>query len=131
MLDEFPVPSTDAEWNEFIEAWIAGWPIADRTEAEKWAADAVTDWALEEKHEPVWEFITRAFGKEMPDTTFAILAAGPMEDLLSEFGPLYIDRVEELARTNPRFNELLGGVWRLSMTDEVWERVQKIRSIVW
>ena len=132
MLDEFPVPATDAEWDKFIEAWIASWPIDDRSEDVAWAADAISDWSLEEdKHETLWEFITRAFEKKMPERTFAVLAAGPLEDLLSEFGHLYIDRVEELARKNPRFNELLGGVWRLSMTDNVWERVQKARLKVW
>jgi hypothetical protein len=42
-----------------------------------------------------------------------------------------IDRVEELARKNPRFNYLLGGVWKNMMTDDIWFRVEKARLKVW
>jgi len=56
-----------------------------------------------------------------------MLAAGPLEDLLSSFGPDYIDRVETLARDDGRFKLLLGGVWRLGMTDDVWGRMQAAR----
>ena len=61
----------------------------------------------------------------------AVLAAGPLEDLLAKRGEDFIDRVEELARKDPKFNDLLGGVWRNTMTDEVWQRVQAIRNHVW
>jgi hypothetical protein len=49
-----------------------------------------------------------------------------VEDLLSQHGPSFIDRVEHEARSNPKFAYLLGGVWRLEITDEVWQRVQKV-----
>ena len=39
--------------------------------------------------------------------------------------------IEELARKDPKFNYLLGGVWRNAMTDEVWQRLQAIRNHVW
>jgi hypothetical protein len=58
----------------------------------------------------------------------ASLAAGPAEELLVYHGPEYVDRVVELARKQPRFNWLLGGVWRNSIKDEVWQRVQAIRN---
>ena len=61
------------------------------------------------------------------DDTFpivAVLSAGPLEDLLAHHGPAFIDRIEDEASRNPRFRHLLGGVWKNSMTDEVWNRVQ-------
>ena len=67
----------------------------------------------------------------MPNLTFAILAAGALEDLLADHGPDYIDRVEDTARKDPKFNRLLGGVWKNSITDDVWHRVQAIRNEVW
>ena len=66
-----------------------------------------------------------------PAEAFSLLAAGPLEDLLSEHGPVFIDRLEQEATASKRFDHLLGGVWRLSMTDDVWNRVQKARSAVW
>jgi hypothetical protein len=131
---EVSVPSCDVEWEALIEAWVA----AQESEKQRsdddsgwWAADAVDDWRYAGKHAEVWEFITRAFDNRMSDTAFAILAAGPLEEFLADFGELYIDRVEELARKNPRFNDLLGGVWKNAMADNVWTRVQNARLKVW
>jgi len=56
------------------------------------------------------------------------VAAGPLEVLLSEHGPDFIDRVETEAAHNNRFREALTLVWRLEMTDDVWTRVQKARE---
>ena len=64
-------------------------------------------------------------------TLVAVLAAGPVEDLLAKHGGEFIDRVVELARKDPKFNYVLGGVWRSSIADDVWERVQSIRNHVW
>jgi hypothetical protein len=53
------------------------------------------------------------------------LAAGPLEDLLAEHGPNFIDRVETEARRDRRLFWTLGCVWKNSMTDDVWARVQR------
>jgi hypothetical protein len=132
--DEAPIPTNDLEWGAFIQAWITAEESGKRAsdyDPEWWAVDAALDWVIEDKHEALWEFILRSFEQEMSDKAFGVLAAGPLEDLLADFGELYIQRVEELARKNPRFNHLLGGVWRNSMTDDVWNRVKKARLTVW
>jgi hypothetical protein len=67
----------------------------------------------------------------MSDRAFAVLAAGPLEDLLAYHGSEFIDRVETEARRNPRFRDLLGGVWRNTITDDIWARVEKIRGPGW
>jgi hypothetical protein len=61
----------------------------------------------------------------------ALLAAGPLEDLLAHHGELWIDRVEAQAQADPKFNYLLGGVWQNQMTEDVWQRVQAVRRDVW
>jgi len=53
-----------------------------------------------------------------------VLAAGPLEDLLSIDGEQFIERCEDLARRDRRMAWLLGGVWQFEMTDEIWNRVQ-------
>ncbi len=62
---------------------------------------------------------------------FQVLAAGPLEGLLVHHGPAVIDRVEQLAADDRRFNLLLGGVWPSSIAPEVWARVVAIRGEVW
>jgi hypothetical protein len=131
--DEAPIPTNDLEWETLINAWIEAQESEERLSDDglnPWPVDAVLDWHLDDNHEALWEFILRSFEKQMSDKAFGVLAAGPLEDLLADFGELYIQRVEELARKNPRFNHLLGGVWRNSMTDDVWDRVQKARLTV-
>lgn len=67
----------------------------------------------------------------MSDRVIAVFAAGPLEDLLAKHGQKYIDRIEELALEDEKFNMLLGGVWRNTMASEVWNRVQTARKQVW
>jgi hypothetical protein len=59
------------------------------------------------------------------------LGAGPLEDFLNEYGPEYIDVMEQLAAKNPRFKMVLKGVWQTAEMDlEVWKRVEKVCSDV-
>lgn len=66
-----------------------------------------------------------------PSPFFAVLAAGPLEDLLGAHGTMLIQRVEAEAKTNQAFRMILGGVWRNAMTDEVWARVKAARGEAW
>ncbi len=122
---------TEAELQELVDAWIAAEDAQAFTpdfENHSWAVSQVIDWALEGEAELLWRFILAAYTRDISAKVTGILAAGPLEDLLSQHGPDHIDQVEDLARRDERFNHLLGGVWRLSMTDEVWARVQSVRQ---
>lgn len=120
------------------ERWVQEWEVsADENRVRSKdpevieAHEIVTGFHFDERHDLLWEFILAAFTKNMSRRVFSVLAAGPLEDLLASFGELYIDRVETLARRDPKFNDLLGGVWKNSMSDEVWERVTRSRSNGW
>jgi len=132
-VDEDPVPSSEAEWDLLITDWIAYSSEKGLSDSDPrwWAISAVIMFPINRNHEELWQFVTRTFEKEMSDKAFASLAAGPLEDLLGYFGELYIDRIEELARKNPRFNYLLGGVWKHLSTDDVWTRIEKVRLKEW
>ena len=124
----------ETELNSLIDAWIAVQDAKSNgpeQEAHWWAMDQVTDWTYDGPYEQLWQFITVAYKRNLSDRAIASLAAGPLEDLLAKQGPEFIERVEELARTDPKFNGLLGGVWRNTITDEIWQRVQKARLHVW
>lgn len=53
-----------------------------------------------------------------------LLAAGPVEDLLSYHGRDFIDRFENEARLDRRMAWVLGGAWQFKMSDEIWKRVR-------
>jgi hypothetical protein len=72
-----------------------------------------------------WELVTKLIDIAPCDEARGFFAAGPLEDLLSEHGPYLIARVEDRARDNPTFLRALQCVWRLGMTDDVWQRVQR------
>ncbi|OPY99492.1 hypothetical protein A5906_27735 [Bradyrhizobium sacchari] len=53
----------------------------------------------------------------------ALLAAGPLEDVISAGT---IDRIEHEARSNERFRDLLGGVWYYRASDELKTRLDAL-----
>ena len=129
-----PAPMDEAELKQIVDGWIVYASLErDSPEGEPhyWAFQMVMDWSLEGEGERLWPFILMAYQRDMNDKAEGMFAAGPLEDLLAKQGPEYIDRVEELARRDPKFNDLLGGVWRNTMTDEVWQRVQAVRQNAW
>ena len=124
----------ESELNEIVEAWIVAEHAEEHSPERKtndWAVERVIFWAVDREGELLWRFVTAAYKRDLSDKAIAYLAAGPLEDLLAGHGPEYIERVEVLARRDPKFNYLLGGVWRNTMTDEVWQRVQAARLYSW
>lgn len=75
-----------------------------------------------------WVLIQLMCSSHRPASLQALLATDLLEDLLIKHGPEYIDRVEETAATDPRFARLLNGIWKSSMTEEVWQRVHQKAS---
>jgi hypothetical protein len=124
----------DVELTKVVDAWIAAQTAeagSVKREHNEWAIDHLISSALDADGDFLWSFVRTAYQRDLPDRVVAVLAAGPLEDLLAKRGTEFIDRVEELARKDPKFNDLLGGVWRNTMSDEVWQRVQSIRNHVW
>jgi hypothetical protein len=93
------------------------------TSATEWASSKVIDLALESPEE-LWDFILEVLKRDPPTEVIEVLAAGPLEDYIAKLGERVIGQVEAQAAMDPKFRSLLGGVWRNSMSDEVWERVQ-------
>jgi hypothetical protein len=115
--------------DDLVFAYLLAW-AGEGGPSHGWASPELDD-IVRDDPERAWGIILR-LSEQAPDEEFkAILAAGPVEDLLSQHGPSFIDRVEQRAVADAKFNHLLGGVWRLGMTDDVWARVQVARSNVW
>lgn len=113
---------------------VQGWISLQRTdenspEYEKlfvhW--EAVTE-LVRERPAAAWLFVLEVLKADSSTAVLEDRSARPLEDLLAQHGGCMIDRVEEEARANPKVASVLGGVWKNAMTDEVWQRVQKIRD---
>ena len=95
-----------------------------------WAWEKIIDLI---RHEPenAWELIKKILKYDSSYKIISRLSAGPLETFLVDHGEKFIDRVEEEAKKNPDFAKLLGGVWKNAMSDEVWERIQKVCDKSW
>lgn len=96
----------------------------------EWADDAVLDVVLSDGKRG-FELVKALLDRADNDHLIANLAAGPLETLLSTHGETIISDVEAESVANERFKFLLGGVWKGGMSDDVWERIQKIERPSW
>lgn len=93
-----------------------------------WVYEAFND-AVQNDPELAWALILAVLDLTNNDYVLDNLSAGPLEDLLSIHGVVFIDRVEVRAKTDPDFKLLLSGVWKGGrMSDEVWMRIEKAVS---
>jgi hypothetical protein len=79
------------------------------------------------KAEECWAGILAVVRRRPSEKVLGMVAAGLVEDLLDEAGPLFIERIEAEARRDPIFKAMLNGVWE-SGTPEVWARVEAARG---
>ena len=108
------------------ECWGRYWAAETKRRDEfSWVHDELFD-DLQGNPERVWQFILEAVRNPDCLEHMPVLAAGPVEDLLSMHGPSFIDRVESTARQDATFANVLGGVWRAQMSADVWNRVQRV-----
>jgi hypothetical protein len=124
-----------ASADELAREWIAYWQqqleTGDFPDSE---VSFIVDRLARDQPEAGWAAILAilaAIDAEPTSRLFQVLAAGPLEDLLSHHGDALIQRVEEQAKRDPKFRSLLGGVWQNEMSQSTWSRVQAIRGDIW
>jgi len=117
---------TNEELSTLADGWIRYHlaPRKSQKEPLAWAAD--THDLEHQDPETLWLLILAILHKDSSMWIKAVLAAGPVENLLVQFGPQFIDRVELTARRDPAFAHMLGGIWRSGMTEDVWNRLQRV-----
>jgi hypothetical protein len=115
MYKSLPISELLDEWLE----WAAN-PSGDFTGHSEFI------WIIENEPEKGWSAILAALADPKQESYLGIMAAGPLEDLLSFHGEKFIERIELEAKKNPKFAWMLGGVWKHTMTDEIWARVQLV-----
>jgi len=80
--------------------------------------------------EQCWEIILSILAETNDEWVLTNLAAGPVESLMASHGDLAISWVEREAVRSSAFRELLGGVWRNLISDDVWRRIQRTRVAI-
>ena len=120
MFKLLPLPQLLDEWFAWAN-WVA---TVDAKEGEHPNGHQEFLWVIEDNPEMAWEAILIALHDPRGKSHIGVLAAGPLEDLLSRHGLAFIGRVEAKAKSDPTFAALLSGVWRNNMSEEVWARVQ-------
>ena len=121
---------TDYQLDEWATTFIQyqQLPEKERHSSEKfWATERFMCPADPEQAEDCWRVILEVLSRKPPPGVLGMLAAGALEDLIEDWGPMFIDRIELEARRSPAFRHLLGGVWE-SGPPEVWERVKTARG---
>jgi hypothetical protein len=119
---------TQDERTRAAEAWLEYWKpgvgLEDR-EANAWVTDLEYS-LLYEDPEDLWRLILEIHRRDHSNKTQEVLSAGNLENLLDKYGDAFIERVEAEARADPLFASLLGGVWKSSMGEAIWNRVQAV-----
>ena len=123
----------DDEKTRLVEGWIARFEHYREVGADDqhfWAFEQLDD-LCKQSPELAWEIILRILDANSSDPIVENLSAGPLEDLLVYHGEQVISLVEIRARNDSKFRNLLGGVWKNAISDEIWERVQKLVESRW
>jgi hypothetical protein len=116
------------------EKLIAGWICFAQTEenAAEYHARFWAYKALEQLRETdplaCLEIVVAIMERDPSDDVISNLAAGPVEEMLVVQGIATIDRIEQLAATNPGFKRLLGGVWDRSIPEPIKTRFNRTRG---
>ncbi len=108
--------------------WIAFWKAPEGSNERNqllWTTDKEWD-LIRESPQDGWKLILTILQLDCSPQIQQVLSAGPLEDLLSYHGESMIDNVESEAQSNPVFASLLGGMWKNSMSEAVWSRVQSV-----
>src|SRR5439155_21408861 len=93
------------------EEWAAVWlrHSRERRQEDFWAFDELVT-ALWDDPERVWAVLLSLVRMASPDD-FGAVGAGPLEHLVDDHAPAFIDRIESQATSDPRFREILGTIW--------------------
>lgn len=98
--------------------------------AKNWIEDAENCWnhlwnLCRHDPEQAWEIIQAVYEEQPGARVLHRLAAGPLEDLLTEHGSKFIERVINLAAHDQGFRGVLRMVRNRGMPEETWEKIQR------
>lgn len=133
LSDDEPIDFAGLPLKDLAAAWVEITVRSDRDRERDGNWSALFDFQSDlVGNDPLaaLELVKAILAIESDQNVLGLLAAGMLEDLLpDENGPV-IDAVVAEAGRNPRFRDLLCGVWFYGMSPEVTERLEKARGEV-
>jgi|ERR1700682_643434 len=84
---------------------------------------------LEPDPEAAWAMILELIDRAPDDEALLYVAAGPLEDFIMFHAAVYIERIEGLARTNPRLKRALSGVWLEPLRPDLFDRIEAAAGV--
>ncbi|MEO1405306.1 MAG: DUF6869 domain-containing protein [Pseudomonadota bacterium] len=117
-----PSPSSEA-LETLVDQWLLDQEVQENTE-NTLAIERVMDMTRDASPQTQLSFIGRAVEKAETDHQLAIIAAGPLEDLLVNHGSEIIDAVVTKSHQSPKFRRMMTGVWKQDMPDSVWQKIE-------
>jgi hypothetical protein len=109
---------------DLARAWVEQYSKSDRDQDDNLFAIMDFERDLrEENPDRMIDLILEILKLESNPVLLSVLAAGPLEDVISV---RTIDRIEREARANKRFHDLLGGVWYYRASDELKTRLDAL-----
>ena len=109
---------------ELARVWVEQHCKLEKDRDNNWSALADYERDLREDNpDRALDLILAVLLIESNPVVLSVLAAGPLEDLISM---AMMDRFEGEAATNPQFKELLGGVWYSRQSEEIQSRLNAI-----
>jgi len=124
------MPQQNPDLGRLAEQWIEFWLLPENSpeqDALSWVTDREYD-LVRESPDEAWFLILEILRRNNSSQILEVLSAGPLEDLLAKYGERVIGAVENEAKANPSFATLLGGVWRNSISEGVWSRLEQVRD---
>lgn len=114
--------------SRLAEAWRTAQEAYDRGDinSSQWQAIFAVQRLADQDAETLWGLITEVLSLRPKEEVLEILAAGPLEDLISEFGAEMLSQIEARAETDEVFRALLSGVWIRTPTDAVGRRYEAL-----
>jgi len=109
---------------ELARAWVEQYSRSERDQDDNLFAIMDFERDLrEEDPDRMIDLILEILSIETNPVLLSVLAAGPLEDVISL---RTIDRIEREAHANKRFHDLLGGVWYYRASDELKTRLDAL-----
>ena len=115
--------TTEPTYEEAAKAYIAY--AHDQSMDHFWAVEGATTLAMEKRWDDLWHFVLIAIEQADFDDTqaLALIAAGPLEDLvryaIDEVEPRIVERV----KADAKFRRVLTGVWARKERADFWYRI--------
>jgi hypothetical protein len=114
----------EASVPELARAWVEQYSKSERDRDDNFFAMMDYESELrEEDPDKAIDLIVEILKIETNPVMLSLLAAGPLEDVISMET---IDRIEREASANKRFHDLLGGVWYYRAPDELKARLDAL-----